>query len=142
KEAGIAAKIHKTGRAAVGRQDVRAPRIGDRVRLLSFGSIGIVDQLKDDEAEVRVGSLHVREKLANLEPIDNEPGSSPTNRGPHAGSPRGVVAREGSESANTRGRLRAAAQTTELHLHSKSADELKANAELNLIGRKTDEAVE
>jgi len=79
------------------------------VRLLSFGSIGIVDQIKDDEAEVRVGSLHMREKLENLELVDvgregRGRGSSPT-------------VREGS--AKTRDSLRRAAQTTEVHLHSK-----------------------
>src|SRR5258706_1356044 len=64
------------GRAeAAGGQDVRASldlpqragKVGDRGSLLSFGSIGIIDQIKADEAEVRVGSMHLREKLENLE---------------------------------------------------------------------------
>src|SRR5687768_6349957 len=37
--------------------------IGDTVKLLSFGSIGIVDQIKDGLAEVRVKSLRFKEKL-------------------------------------------------------------------------------
>src|SRR5207244_13039728 len=37
-------------------------KVGDRVRLASFGSIGVIDSVKDDEAEVRIGSLHLREK--------------------------------------------------------------------------------
>ena len=37
--------------------------VGDKVKLRSFGSIGIVDSLKGDEAEVRVKSLRLREKL-------------------------------------------------------------------------------
>jgi DNA mismatch repair protein MutS2 len=129
--------------APAGGQDVRAPfhapdrdlRVGDRVRLLSFGSIGIVDRIKGDEAEVRVGSLHLREQLANLELVDevsagHSRGSSPT-------------VREGSASTKTRAGLRRAAQTTELHIHSKSgAGELATSAELNLIGKKTDEATE
>jgi dsDNA-specific endonuclease/ATPase MutS2 len=41
--------------------------VGDRVRLRSFGSIGIVDSVKDGEAEVRVKALRFREKLENLE---------------------------------------------------------------------------
>ena len=45
----------------------RGLKVGDRVRLLSFGSVGIVNHIKDDEAEVRVGSLRMREKLDNLE---------------------------------------------------------------------------
>jgi DNA mismatch repair protein MutS2 len=129
--------------APAGGQDVRAPggflgrapRVGDRVRLLSFGSVGIVDQIKDDEAQVRVGSLHMREKLSNLELVDEVAesrggGTSPTLR-------------EGSGSDKTRERLRRAAQTTEVHLRSKpSGSDTSTSAELNLIGKKTDEAVD
>ena len=120
---------------APGRAPFRPPRIGDRVRLLSFGSIGIVDQIKDEEAEVRVGSLHMREKLENLELVDEVSaragrGSSPT-------------VREGSGSDKTREALRRAAQTTEVHLRSKpSGSDVPTSAELNLIGKKTDEAVD
>ena len=41
--------------------------VGDKVKLLSFGSVGIVDQIKDGYAEVRVKALRFREKLENLE---------------------------------------------------------------------------
>jgi DNA mismatch repair protein MutS2 len=44
--------------------------VGDKVKLRSFGSIGIVDSLKGDEAEVRVKSLRLREKLENLELVE------------------------------------------------------------------------
>ena len=37
--------------------------VGDTVKLRSFGSVGIVDSIKGDEAEVRVKSLRLREKL-------------------------------------------------------------------------------
>ena len=129
--------------APAGGQDVRAPfsapdrdlRVGDRVRLLSFGSIGIVDRIKGDEAEVRVGSLHLREQLTNLELVDevsarHSRGSSPT-------------VREGSAPTKTRAGLRRAAQTTEVHLRSKAAaSDMAPTAELKLIGKQTDEAVE
>ncbi|MDX6530578.1 MAG: mismatch repair protein MutS2 [Blastocatellia bacterium] len=130
----------RTGSA--GGQDVRALsrawdralKVGDRVRLLSFGSIGIVDRIKNEEAEVRVGSLHLREKLANLEPVDE----GAERRG--EGSSQTV--REGSASRNRAG-LRRAAQTTEIHLRSKAADsDMATTAELKLIGKKTDEAVD
>jgi DNA mismatch repair protein MutS2 len=145
---GGAARAGKSGsfddeRAApAGGKDVRAPsrapRVGDRVRLLSFGSIGIVDQIKDDEAEVRVGSLHLREKLENLESVDDA--GSKTDRGSRGSSP---TVREGSSSTKNREALRRAAQTTELHLHSRpSGSDPSTTAELNLIGKKTDEAVE
>ena len=101
--------------------------VGDRVRLLTFGSIGIVDRIKGDEAEVRVGSLHLREKLANLELVSDERSSSPT-------------VREGSESHKTRASLRRQAQTTEVHL--RSDENSTARTELNLIGKTTDEAVD
>lgn len=115
-------------------QDARAPsgapmreiEVGDRVRLLLFGSIGIVDQIKEDEAEVRIGSLHMREQLSNLELIAEGAarGSSPT-------------AKEGSLES-----LRKQASATELHLHAKSQDSRFQTNELNLIGKTTDEAVD
>src|SRR5690349_21164013 len=44
--------------------------VGDKVKLLSFGSVGIVDQIKDGHAEVRVKALRFREKLENLELVE------------------------------------------------------------------------
>jgi DNA mismatch repair protein MutS2 len=98
-----------------------APReivVGDKVRLLSFGSIGIVDQIKSGMAEVRVKSLKFREKLENLElleattPQKNQPGKLE--------------------------KLQRSASTA-VHL---SAAEQKAQSELNVIGQTTDEAVD
>jgi DNA mismatch repair protein MutS2 len=116
-------------------KDAHAPsrdiRVGDRVRLRTLGSNGIVDRIRGDEAELRVGSLHMREKLTNLELIDDpdyttasgsERGSSPT-------------VREGALE-----KLRKQATTTELHLRSQL--EASVGKELNLIGKKTDEAVD
>ena len=106
-------------------------RVGDRVRLRTLGSTGIIDRIRGDEAELRVGSLHMREKVANLELIDDpdyrtasvsERGSSPT-------------VREGALE-----KLRKQAVTTELHLRSQL--EASVGKELNLIGTKTDEAVD
>ena len=91
--------------------------VGDKVRLRSFGSIGIVDSLKGDEAEVRVKSLRFREKLENLERVEL---SSP----PKSKTAKFASLRE------SRG--------TELHL--KAAQE-NGRSELNVIGRTTDEAV-
>ncbi len=126
-------------------QDARAPRhapvreieVGDRVRLLSFGSAGIVDRIKDDEAEVRVGSLRMREKLSNLEllaegAVEGRRGSSPTVREGVGGG----RARRSLESMRRQG------ESTELHLHSKEQDSKFQGNELNLIGRTTDEAVD
>jgi DNA mismatch repair protein MutS2 len=89
---------------------------GDRVKLRSFGSVGIVDQIKDGVAEVRVKSLRFREKLDNLELV------AATAPKPQPGKLE---------------KLRRSA-ATETHL---AADD-KAQSELNVIGQTTDEAVD
>ena len=105
----------------------RELRAGDRVKLLTLGSTGIIDRIKGDEAEVRVGSLHMREKLRNLEAIGVEVS---TSRGS------GRVRHSLEE-------LRNKTATTEVHLRSKDSDsKFQTSSELNLIGKKTDEAVD
>jgi DNA mismatch repair protein MutS2 len=97
-----------------------APReivTGDKVKLRSFGSVGIVDQIKDGMAEVRVKSLRFREKLENLELVEA------TAPKPQPGKLEKLK--------------RSAA--TEVHV---SAAEDKAQSELNVIGQTTDEAVD
>ena len=126
------AKPIQEGVARTARQDIRGPlrdlRIGDRVRLLTFGSVGVVNHIKDDEAEVRVGSLRMREKLNNLELVYEV---STASGGPRAKS-------------DTLEELRRHASTTELHLHSgeQRRSESDVKTELKLIGKKADEAVE
>ena len=127
------------------RQDIRGPqrdlKIGDRVRLLSFGSVGIVNHIREDEAEVRVGSLRMREKLENLELVYevSARGGETSERGD------GVSTVRGSGRVKTSlENLRRKAATTELHLHSEEqrGPDSGAQTELKLIGKKTDEAVE
>jgi DNA mismatch repair protein MutS2 len=110
----------------------REIEVGDRVRLLSFGSTGIVDQIKDDEAEVRVGSLRMREQLSNLELITE------------AGNKRYEVStsRVSGRVKGSLENLKRQANATELHLHSKDSDSRSQNNELNLIGKTTDEGVD
>jgi DNA mismatch repair protein MutS2 len=96
-----------------------APReivAGDRVKLRSFGSVGIVDEIKNGVAEVRVKSLRLREKVENLELVEA------TAPKPQQGKLE---------------KLRRSA-ATETHL----AAEDKAQSELNVIGQTTDEAVD
>jgi len=105
----------------------RELKAGDRVKLLTLGSVGIVDRIKGDEAEVRVGSLHMREKLRNLEAIGAEIST----------------ARGGGRGKHSLEELRNRTVTTELHLRSKDSDsKLQTTSEINLIGKKTDEAVD
>ncbi|HEY0728973.1 MAG TPA: Smr/MutS family protein, partial [Pyrinomonadaceae bacterium] len=98
-----------------------APReivVGDKVKLLSFGSVGIVDQIKDGYAEVRVKALRFRENLENLELVEQQPTPKPQQ-----------------------GKLEKLRRSsgTEIHL---AAAEQTAKSELNVIGQTTDEAVD
>jgi len=98
-----------------------APReivVGDQVRLRSFGSVGIVDFIKGGLAEVRVKSLRFREKLEDLELVEQQQ-TAKTQRGKLEKLQRGAHA--------------------ELHL---AGAEQKAQSELNVIGQTTDEAVD
>jgi DNA mismatch repair protein MutS2 len=91
--------------------------VGDKVKLLSFGSIGVVDHIKDDHAEVRVKSLRFKEKLENLELV--EPAATPTE-----------------------GKLARLQKTANAELHLTSSAEHAIQSELNVIGQTTDEAVD
>ena len=91
--------------------------VGDKVKLLSFGSVGIVDQIKDGDAEVRVKSLRFREKLENLELVE-------------------AVA------PPKEGRLEKLRHSANADLHVASTTEQRAVSELNVIGQTTDEAVD
>ena len=97
---------------------VREIVVGDKVKLRSFGSIGIVDSLKGDEAEVRVKSLRLREKLENLELVEV---AAPTKSKPE-------------KFAGLRESL-----GTEVQLKPTYAN---GRPELNVIGQTTDEAVD
>jgi DNA mismatch repair protein MutS2 len=92
-------------------------KVGDHVRLRSFGSIGVIERINDEDAEVRVKSLRFREKVGNLDLVkDAEP---ETDRVSAA-------------------RLRVS-RGTEVKLKESVNDVV---SELNLIGRTSDEAVE
>src|SRR6185369_6889646 len=98
---------------------IAAPRqivAGDKVKLRSFGSVGIVDQIKDGMAEVRVKSLRFREKLENLELV-------------------AVV------QTPQHGKLEQLRRAANAEVRVAAPDE-KAQSELNVIGQTTDEAVD
>lgn len=92
--------------------------VGDTVKLRSFGSVGIVDQIKDGVVEVRVKSLRLKERLENLELV-----AAKTTQKPQAGKLEKLRRSAGAE----------------VQL---SAAEQKAQSELNVIGQTTDEAVD
>ena len=98
-----------------------APReivVGDKVKLLSFGSIGIVDQIKDGFAEVRVKSLRFREKLDQLELVEAKSIPKPKQ-----------------------GKLEKLKRSADAEIHLADAEQ-NARVELNVIGQTTDEAVD
>jgi DNA mismatch repair protein MutS2 len=92
--------------------------VGDRVKLRSFGSIGIVDTIKDGEAEVRVKALRFREKLENLELVEAVPEAKPQ-----------------------KGKLEKLKRATNTEVHLSTAEHT-SRSELNVIGQTTDEAVD
>jgi DNA mismatch repair protein MutS2 len=92
--------------------------VGDTVKLRSFGSVGIVDQIKDGVAEVRVKSLRLKERLENLE----------------------LVAAQSSQKTQA-GKLEKLRRSAGAEVRL-SAAEQKAQSELNVIGQTTDEAVD
>jgi DNA mismatch repair protein MutS2 len=97
-----------------------APRelvAGDKVKLRSFGSVGIVDQIKDGVAEIRVKSLRFRERLENLE----------------------LVEVQGSQKSQP-GKLEKLRRSANTELHRTADDQVRS--ELNVIGQTTDEAVD
>jgi DNA mismatch repair protein MutS2 len=104
-----------------------APReivVGDKVKLLSFGSVGIVDQIKDGYAEVRVKALRFREKLENLELVEQHP---------NAKSQQG--------NSKPQGKLEKLRRSTGTEVHLSGAEQ-SVKSELNVIGQTTDEAVD
>ena len=50
-------------------------RLGDKVKLRSLGSQGVVTALDDEEAEVQIGILRVRTRLSELLPLSGQPAS-------------------------------------------------------------------
>ena len=98
-----------------------APReivVGDKVKLRSFGSIGIVDQIKDGIAEVRVKSLRFKERLEQLELVEQQ--APPKTQ---------------------QGKLEKLRKSAHAEIHLSGAEQ-SAQSELNVIGQTTDEAVD
>jgi DNA mismatch repair protein MutS2 len=105
--------------------EVRELVVGDTVKLRSFGSIGIVDSIKGDEAEVRVKSLRFREKLENLELVERVPFAKSPGKSLPAKAEKLAALRK--PSAN------------EVQLKPMQGN---GRSELNVIGQTTDEAVD
>ncbi|HZH91454.1 MAG TPA: Smr/MutS family protein [Pyrinomonadaceae bacterium] len=97
---------------------------GDTVRMRTLGKTGIVERIAGADAEIRIGHVRLREKLTNLELMERAPQGK----------------QEGARGGSQLERMAAAsARTADVRL-SRSKDE--PAAEINLIGRTTDEAVD
>ena len=91
--------------------------VGAKVRT-SFGSIGIVEKIDKETAEVSVGAMRLREKLANLQTVSNQ------------------IETANESNKQTRGeKLQSAAKNSNLRLDTEDL-----SAELNLIGHTTSDA--
>ncbi|MBA2503157.1 MAG: Smr/MutS family protein [Pyrinomonadaceae bacterium] len=97
-------------------RDIKA---GDRVRVRSLNTTGLVERLTDGRAEILVGSLRFKEKVDNLELLESTPQRAGNERGAHL--------------------KQKTSRNTEVNLRSSQEEPL---AELKLIGRTTDEAVD
>ena len=108
--------------AAIVAESSREVRRGDRVRVASLGTTGVVERIKGGEAEVLVGSLRLTEKIENLKPLDEK-------RAPAGKEETGFAARL----------QRMSGGGTEVRLRASRAG---AQEELNLIGQTTDVAAD
>jgi DNA mismatch repair protein MutS2 len=111
----------------------RAVRLGDKVRLPSLNMQGVVTSLSEEEAEVQVGMLRIRARLAELE----LPGEVPAPDTP-AAHPRRQPAAEAAPSASRRTSLDgflAESPGIELDLRGQRADEA-----LDMLDRYLDSA--
>ena len=98
--------------------EIRNPKsdivaVGSKVRT-SFGNIGVVEKMDKEIAEILVGGMRLREKIANLQTVDEAPPQPKQSLGE---------------------KLQNSAKDTKLKLDSEDL-----NHELNLIGKRTDEA--
>lgn len=123
---GIRVVRHDEGREQESRASLRSITVGDRVRVRSLGTAGKVERMSGDEAEVLVGSLRFREKIANLELVETAPEPAEQGRGARLtrqAKARGVDVRLRDTRENQNART-------------------EPLAELKLIGRNTDEAAD
>ena len=124
--AGLSSSPSQSSSLAAGADEFRAAseareiEKGDHVRLRSFGKTGTVESIKGAEAEVRVGNVRLREKVKNLELLERAP-----------------VKTDAARLSRLERMAEAARASTQVRLGDSRHE---PNAELNLIGKTTDEA--
>lgn len=91
--------------------------VGSKVLLTRFGSTGTVEKINGDEAEIMVGVMRLRERIENLQAVENEK----------------VL-------AQTESKLEKLQKQNKKGEANLSFDEENFRAELNLVGKRTDES--
>lgn len=101
----------------------RSVRLGDKVHLRTLNTQGVVTSIAEEEAEVRVGNLRVRTRLADLQPLGGSSESEPAKR---------------------KKRAQQVASTPSQPAAAKAADILPASPgmELDLRGQRAEDALE
>ena len=111
----------------------RAIRLGDKVRLHSLNTQGVVTSLGEEDAEVSVGVLRIRTRLAELQLLGEEPTST-----------YGSIGLPTARDLMTAGQSRTAIETTGGSVRS-SGSHIYAESpgiELDLRGQRSDEALD
>jgi DNA mismatch repair protein MutS2 len=94
----------------------RPVRLGDKVRLRSLNTKGVVTSLGEEELEVQVGSLRVRTRLSEVEPVSIEGGAE-------GDQDRGTTSRERQVGRENEARVNAPSPGIELDLRGQRADD-------------------
>jgi DNA mismatch repair protein MutS2 len=111
----------------------RAIRLGDRVRLHSLNTQGVVTSLGEEEAEVQVGVLRIRARLAELQIIGDESSSATTSHGLPTARDLMVASRPGT-------RVEPNGEST--HAAAKRIYSESPGIELDLRGQRSEEALD
>lgn len=110
----------------------RSVRLGDKVRLHSLNTQGVVTSLSEEEAEVQVGVLRIRARLAELQLIGEEANPVHSAYGLPTARELMSASQTGKSSDGASGSFRASAST----LYSESP-----GIELDLRGQRSEEAL-
>jgi len=111
----------------------RAIRLGDKVRLHSLNTQGVVTSLGEEEAEVSVGVLRIRARLAELQLLSEETIPTPSS----TGLPTARELMSASHSHTTTEMAGGSVRQTGSHMYAESP-----GIELDLRGQRAEEAID
>jgi DNA mismatch repair protein MutS2 len=111
----------------------RAIRLGDKVRLHSLNTQGVVTSLGEEEAEVSVGVLRIRARLAELQLLSEETPPTPSS----TGLPTARELMSASHAHTTTEMAGGSVRQTGSHMYAESP-----GIELDLRGQRAEEAID